>query len=787
MLAFNCAEQRFEIAAHRGQLEVILSFQKAAYTFTDEQIVLGEHNPDRHDASIRCIMAAGGPNPMGNRAATRFAWSLWALAVTLAALHLVVMSLGGLPQESESLGSAGGIILRVLYVLTVALLATMGALIASRQAGNVIGWLCCVWGLLFALEMFASEYASSTALASSGSVSPGAVWMAWLAQMLNIHIVLIVPVLLLFPDGHLPARRWGFVLWLVAGCAGLSEAFLAIRPGPLGSAPEIANPLGITGLDSALIPLYRLSIVGVVVAALLAATALALRLSRTRGDERQQLKWIAYAGVLLAIAFLAGFSAPREFSLVVQLLYFVVLDAFLLTLGLAILKYRLYDIDLVINKTLVYSALGVLIACAYVAVVVGIGALIGTRGESNLALSLVATAIVAVAFQPLRERLQRLANQVVYGQRLSPYDVLSEFSRRMAEALSADDVLPRMAEAATRGVGGVRSRVRVYVPGGRDLVIAWPADAIAESFDRTVLVLHQGTPVGEIAVSKPPGEPLTSAEGALLADLAAQAGPALSNVRLTLELQARLAELATQAYELRASRQRIVAAQDVERRRLERDIHDGAQQHLVAIAVNARLARQVLETAPARTGTLLDEISAQADDALDTLRNLARGIFPAVLADRGLVPALRAQLTKSTYVVRLEVNAALARARFDPPVEAAIYFCCLEALQNAAKHAPHAPVSVRISADDAWLMFEVVDQGPGFDTSLARPGTGLEGMADRLAAVGGALTIESSVGRGATVGGRVPVRNGLTDPQADAVAAAQAVASRSEPNSDLVR
>jgi signal transduction histidine kinase len=357
----------------------------------------------------------------------------------------------------------------------------------------------------------------------------------------------------------------------------------------------------------------------------------------------------------------------------------------------------------------------------------------------------------------------------------------------MAVALSADDVLPRMAEAAKRGVGGVRGRVRVYVPGGRDQVIAWPVDAIADSFERTVLVLHQGTPVGEIAVSKAPGEPLTSADGALLGDLAAQAGPALSNVRLTLELRARLAELATQADELRASRKRIVAAQDAERRRLERNIHDGAQQHLVAIAVTARLAHQVLETAPARTGTLLEEISAQAEDALETLRDLARGIFPAVLSDRGLAPALRAQLTKSSADIRLEVDAAVARARFDPPVEAAIYFCCLEALQNAAKHAPHAPVSVRISADDAWLMFEVVDRGPGFDISVGRPGTGLEGMADRLAAIGGALTVESSVGRGTTIGGRVPVRNGRTDPQGDAIAAAHAVASRSESNSDLVR
>ena len=144
-------------------------------------------------------------------------------------------------------------------------------------------------------------------------------------------------------------------------------------------------------------------------------------------------------------------------------------------------------------------------------------------------------------------------------------------------------------------------------------------------------------------------------------------------------------------------------------------------------------------------------------------------------------------MIKSSADIRLEVDAALARARFDPPVEAAIYFCCLEALQNAAKHAPHAPVSVRISADDAWLMFEVVDQGPGFDTSVAQPGTGLEGMADRLAAIGGALSVESRVGLGTTICGRVPVRNGRTDPQADAIAAAHALTSRSEPNSDLAR
>jgi signal transduction histidine kinase len=213
--------------------------------------------------------------------------------------------------------------------------------------------------------------------------------------------------------------------------------------------------------------------------------------------------------------------------------------------------------------------------------------------------------------------------------------------------------------------GRVRARVRVFVPGGSDQVVAWPADALTHQFDRTILVLHHGSPVGEIAVAKAPGAVITAPEGALLADLATHAGPALSNIRLTLELQARLDELATQADELKASRQRIVMAQDAERRRLERDIHDGAQQYLVAIAVNARLARQVLESTPVRTGTLLDEISSQADDALETLRNLARGIFPAVLADRGLAPALRTQLTRSP--LQSHLNSTLRSDRASLP------------------------------------------------------------------------------------------------------------------------
>ena len=373
------------------------------------------------------------------------------------------------------------------------------------------------------------------------------------------------------------------------------------------------------------------------------------------------------------------------------------------------------------------------------------GTLAGTSGEpgSNLVLSLVATAIVAVIFQPARERVQRLANRLVYGQRASPYEVLADFSEQIAGALSVDEVLPRMAEAAAHGVGASRSRVRVYVPGSQDRAVAWPADALAGPFERTVPVFHQGTPVGEIAVSKPERESLTAAEGRLLADLAAQAGPAFKNVRLDLELQARLEEL-------QASRQRIVAAQDAERRRLERDIHDGAQQEFVAIAVNLRVAQELLRSDPAEAESLLAELSVQAQAALATLRDLARGIYPPALVDRGLAAAVEAHIAKTCPEIQLATD-GLGTNRYAPEAEAGIYFCCLEALQNRTKHAPNAPGRVDLGAADGWLTFAVSDEGPGFEPSTGGAGSGLQNMADRMAALGGVLEVRAAPGQGTTV------------------------------------
>jgi signal transduction histidine kinase len=419
-----------------------------------------------------------------------------------------------------------------------------------------------------------------------------------------------------------------------------------------------------------------------------------------------------------------------------------------------ILRYRLWGIDVVVSKAFLYGALAAFIAAVYLGLVVGIGGAIGTGDQPNTGLAILATGLVAVAFQPVRERLKSFANRLVYGERATPYDVLSDFGERMAGSLSLEETLPRMAEATAKGVGAIRSRVRVLLPGGGERSASWPPGSDGNDFDRAISVIHQGEQVGDIWVAKPQGESLTAVEDRLLSDLASEVGLALRNVRLTVELQGHLDELSSQSAELRASRERIAAARDAERRRLERDIHDGAQQRLVALAVKARLARTLAGRDPAQAQDMLIELENEAQEALETLRDLAHGIYPAILTDQGLVPALRSHVSKTSLRVTVD---QVGVGRYGAETEAAAFFCCLEALQNVAKYAVSSQVRVRVEDGGGELVFAVTDDGKGFHPDRISSGSGLQGMIDRLEALGGHLDVQSAPGRGTTVTGRIPV------------------------------
>jgi len=253
-------------------------------------------------------------------------------------------------------------------------------------------------------------------------------------------------------------------------------------------------------------------------------------------------------------------------------------------------------------------------------------------------------------------------------------------------------------------------------------------------------VRHQGDLLGRISLAMPPNEGLGPAQEKLVADVAAQAGLVLRNAALI--------------EDLRASRQRLVAAQDQERRRIERNIHDGAQQQLVALAVKLKLADTLVGTDEARAHEMLADLQTETHQALEDLRDLARGIYPPLLADKGLAAALESQARKSIVPISVEIDGV---GRYPQEAEAAVYFSCLEALQNVAKYSGAKKATVRLAQANGTLSFEVVDDGRGFDPAAAARGSGLQGIADRLAALGGELDIRSAPGSGATVAGHLPV------------------------------
>jgi signal transduction histidine kinase/plastocyanin len=570
--------------------------------------------------------------------------------------------------------------------------------------------------------------------------------------------------LLLFPDGQMVPRIAGtawrpWIRWV----ARLALAFVAVIVGLMFVSDfHGASPGGYIAFFGVAIP----------VAGVISQSFRYRHADTEQGRQQSRLLVWALAVPLLATLLVGGLIAgahvlegtpqgAADFSRTVFLVFPVLFTIIPLTLVVVLVRYRLWDVERVVSKTLVYGILAAFISTVYILIVVGVGSAVGTGGHQNLPLSILATAIVALAFEPLRRRLEGLANVLVYGRRTSPYEALAEFSRGLARSLTVEEVLPKMAQAGARGVGGERSKVQVFLPGGSVRAATWPEGAPNGPYDRTITVYHEGRPVGDLWVAKPPGEALSRDEDKLLADFASQAGPALRNVQLTAELQARLDEISAQAAELRASRQRLVAAQDAAARRLERNLHDGAQQQLVAIAVTARLARVIAVRDPVRADELLANLQTAANQALDTIRDLARGIYPPLLADEGLVVALQAHVQKVAVNARIEGGGL---HRYPSETEAAVYFCCLEALQNVTKYARASNICVRLEETAGWLCFSVDDDGRGFDPKATERGSGLQNMEDRLAALGGSLTIVSTPGGGTSVTGRMPVgaaaRNG---------------------------
>jgi signal transduction histidine kinase len=632
--------------------------------------------------------------------------------------------------------------------------SVIGAVIATRRPENWIGWIFLIAGASFAVAGLFSEYASYALIKRKGAIPLGefAAWVSTWAWPPCI-ILTFTFLLLLFPTGRLPSKRWRWVAYLAWAAIIVTVLPIAIAGWPIRG-PILVNigESAPVASSAAFKAAYNVQVAGVLltfVLGLVSATSLLLRFRSAHGDERAQVAWFAFAGSLVVLGLIL--SSPL-FNVGADVLPSLVLPLLPLAAAIAILKYRLYDIEVVINKTVVFGTLAVVITAIYATIVAGIGTLVGRRG--SLLLSGLAAAVVAVAFQPLRQRAQHLANRVVYGRRATPYEVLSDFSDRVAGAYATDDVLPQMARILAEGTGATSAGVWLSTGPELRLSARWPEETSAPvavhsdgdgvpaiaGTDDVVPVRHQGQLLGALAVTMPPNEPLTVSGEKLIRDLAAQAGLVVRNVRLI--------------EDLRASRQRLVAAQDEERRKLERNLHDGAQQQLVALAVKQRLATGLVRQDPDRAIGILEDLQQETSEALENLRDLARGIYPPLLADQGLVAALESRGRKSPVPVTIDADGV---GRYAQELEGAVYFCCLEAMQNVSKYAAASTVRIRLADEGGWLAFAVADDGQGYDSTRTLMGSGTQNMADRVSALGGSLDVRSAPGSGTTVAGRIPI------------------------------
>jgi signal transduction histidine kinase len=662
--------------------------------------------------------------------------------------------------------------------------AAISAAVTARSAEWTPQWQVAAGALVAACSLSCHRLAGHASGSGRTDAATAATVGALLVMAVSVHLALGLP------DGRLSRPR--------QARPGAASSVRPLQSSPVRRvsvvlAYVLAVATGLTlGLGGRAVSVPAGALVW---AAALTATLPAVRLSylASAGRDRERLQWmgagaVLAAGLALAVTvlhLLVGWPAPLAAT--------AAACTVLLSLGMIAGEIRPLgpSAGRVLVQLIAVAGFAAVVSAIYMVVVLGVGTGPDTASDRELlGLSMLAAAIAAAGYLPARERLVAWAKHAVYGAREAPDEALRTFGSRLTRAISMDELLLQLAESLRKtmaltsaevytGSGDVLERA-VSVPdaGPRSIVVtarerpvvtragvsgsAWATVWLPALLDgrehcqlRVAPVSHAGQLLGLIVVERPAhGDAFTDEDDRVLTELARQVGLAFHNAQLDSALQNTLDELRAQAEALRESRARIVASGDAERRRLERNLHDGAQQNLVALAVSLRLARDVLTDEPEAAGQLLDQLADDLKVTIQELRDLAHGIYPPLLADSGLARALEATASRSPLAVSVS---APGIGRYSPDIEAAVYFCCLEALQNAAKHAPKSTVEVRLWEESGGLLFAVGDNGPGFDVARARGGHGYMNMADRLGAIGGTVRWQSEPGHGATVQGSIPL------------------------------
>jgi signal transduction histidine kinase len=743
--------------------------------------------------------------PLMDRTSRAVAVSLWAAATASTATGLWlqaasprVMPAGFLQYAAVALGTGA-----------------LGSFILWHRPRNRYGQSHLAIGVLFGTVVLA---AGVLARAGAPAALPGwteqvALAWSWLAAALLLPLWVVV--IAAFPDGrfHRSVLKRAVIALAVVMPVLAVVSYLLAPPGESPPLIRLQLPAELTGPlaspDGGPHLLHRTASRAASVLGTLAPVAAVVALVdryRTAGPVmRQQIKWLL-VGATISVALQAIPVQAIDSELVrtvAQVLVVLAVPLPLLAAAFAIFKHGLWEIDVVISKGLVYALVsGVLTALFFgVALVAGVTV---AGSDSRVVAAVGLALLVSFLAQPLRQRLERVVARVLYGDQPRGLMALARLGSSTAPSLGARDVGARITDAARAALGTSWAGVWLYLagddgPGTLRCIAASGAEPgpsavlprelpvmlmelsagarfvdlpvqVAESLDPLFVdeaaivaaLTSGGTLIGLLACGARPKEPYGDEDVELLALVARESALVLRNIRLEGELRQRLEQIELQAAELHTSRQRLVAAQDQERKRIERNLHDGAQQQLVALAARLRRTARAEDTSLGRT---LAELADEAEEAVFTLQELARGIYPSLLVDRGLPAALQAHAARLPASVRVEVEPLMQGRRLEPDLEAALYFVGLEAMTNAVKHAPGARIllSLRRGRAARTVTLEVHDDGPGFAAGEVLTTRGLQNMADRIEALGGVLSLESAPGAGTWVRAEVEEKAEVRD------------------------
>jgi two-component system NarL family sensor kinase len=687
---------------------------------------------------------------MSQQTARRLSWSitLFSFVVVLIGLVLSILALTANGNQAAFSHQFFTPLLTITYCV-------VGALVASRHPRNPIGWMFCATGFLSALNMFSSGYALYSELTLANDSLPGAMFARWLTIWIwipNIFLPITFP-LLLFPDGKVLSTRWRPIVW--AAGFGLFSVILSIafHPGRLESIGlKGSNPYGIPDSEGVISVIMSIAAPLLLVGVFGSIASIIVRFRSAVGIERAQLKWLVVAGVIVIVGnILSGIPwwlwgdnpVTRELSIVITDITIVTI---VVATGVAILRYRLWDIHIFVNRTLVYGSLTALVIGLYVVIVGALGTILQTGG--NLPVSLIGTGIIAISFQPLRERLQRGVNRLMYGERDDPYAVLGRLSEQLEVVAASQSVLPTIVQTVADAFK--LPYAAIALKEGEQFPIAAEygrssAFALQDNGSMEILPLvYQLETIGQMILApRAPAEAFSQSDRRLLETIARQAGVAAYNVRLTQDLQ--------------RSRERLVTTREEERRRLRRDLHDGLGPVLAAMSFKLDAVYNLADRDAGAVKKMSTELKAQMQEVLADIRRIAYNLRPPALDELGLVGALKAHIASHNQAQGLQIT--LEAPENPPPlpaaVEVAAYRIALEAMTNVSRHAGARHCCVRLSLPDN-LCLEVTDDGRGLPKTV-QAGVGLTSMRERAEELGGMCIAEGLPQGGTGITAHLPL------------------------------